>query len=25
MLHERGLDMDVSFCPERIAEGRAMT
>jgi UDP-N-acetyl-D-mannosaminuronic acid dehydrogenase len=25
MLKERGLDIDVSFCPERIAEGRAMT
>src|SRR5213078_2323725 len=25
MLSERGLTMDVSFCPERIAEGRAMT
>jgi UDP-N-acetyl-D-mannosaminuronic acid dehydrogenase len=25
LLHERGLDVDVSFCPERIAEGRAMT
>jgi UDP-N-acetyl-D-mannosaminuronic acid dehydrogenase len=25
MLAERGLDLDVSFCPERIAEGRAMT
>jgi UDP-N-acetyl-D-mannosaminuronic acid dehydrogenase len=25
MLAERGLDIDVSFCPERIAEGRAMT
>jgi UDP-N-acetyl-D-mannosaminuronic acid dehydrogenase len=24
MLAERGLDLDVSFCPERIAEGRAM-
>jgi UDP-N-acetyl-D-mannosaminuronic acid dehydrogenase len=25
MISERGLDIDVSFCPERIAEGRAMT
>jgi UDP-N-acetyl-D-mannosaminuronic acid dehydrogenase len=25
MLQERGLAIDVSFCPERIAEGRAMT
>jgi UDP-N-acetyl-D-mannosaminuronic acid dehydrogenase len=25
MVAERGLDVDVSFCPERIAEGRAMT
>jgi UDP-N-acetyl-D-mannosaminuronic acid dehydrogenase len=25
MMEERGLDIDVSFCPERIAEGRAMT
>jgi UDP-N-acetyl-D-mannosaminuronic acid dehydrogenase len=25
MLERRGLDIDVSFCPERIAEGRAMT
>jgi UDP-N-acetyl-D-mannosaminuronic acid dehydrogenase len=25
MLDERGLKMEVSFCPERIAEGRAMT
>jgi UDP-N-acetyl-D-mannosaminuronic acid dehydrogenase len=25
MITERGLDIDVSFCPERIAEGRAMT
>ena len=25
MIAERGLDIDVSFCPERIAEGRAMT
>jgi UDP-N-acetyl-D-mannosaminuronic acid dehydrogenase len=25
MLHEAGLDIDVAFCPERIAEGRAMT
>jgi UDP-N-acetyl-D-mannosaminuronic acid dehydrogenase len=25
MVAERGLDIDVSFCPERIAEGRAMT
>jgi UDP-N-acetyl-D-mannosaminuronic acid dehydrogenase len=25
MISERGLDVDVSFCPERIAEGRAMT
>jgi UDP-N-acetyl-D-mannosaminuronic acid dehydrogenase len=25
MLAARGLDIDVSFCPERIAEGRAMT
>jgi UDP-N-acetyl-D-mannosaminuronic acid dehydrogenase len=25
MLDERGVDIDVSFCPERIAEGRAMT
>jgi UDP-N-acetyl-D-mannosaminuronic acid dehydrogenase len=25
VLEERGLDVDVSFCPERIAEGRAMT
>lgn len=24
MLADRGLDLDVSFCPERIAEGRAM-
>ena len=24
-LHERGLDVDVAFCPERIAEGNAMT
>ena len=21
----RGVDLDVAFCPERIAEGRAMT
>jgi UDP-N-acetyl-D-mannosaminuronic acid dehydrogenase len=25
MISERGLDLDVSFCPERIAEGKAMT
>jgi UDP-N-acetyl-D-mannosaminuronic acid dehydrogenase len=25
MVSERGLDLDVTFCPERIAEGRAMT
>jgi UDP-N-acetyl-D-mannosaminuronic acid dehydrogenase len=25
MLADHGLDLDVSFCPERIAEGRAMT
>jgi UDP-N-acetyl-D-mannosaminuronic acid dehydrogenase len=25
MVAERGIAMDVSFCPERIAEGRAMT
>jgi len=25
MISDRGLDIDVSFCPERIAEGRAMT
>jgi UDP-N-acetyl-D-mannosaminuronic acid dehydrogenase len=25
MISDRGLKMDVSFCPERIAEGRAMT
>jgi UDP-N-acetyl-D-mannosaminuronic acid dehydrogenase len=25
MIAERGLAVDVSFCPERIAEGRAMT
>jgi len=25
LLAERGLDVDVAFCPERIAEGRAMT
>ena len=25
MLGDHGLDLDVSFCPERIAEGRAMT
>jgi UDP-N-acetyl-D-mannosaminuronic acid dehydrogenase len=25
MLTERGLSLDVAFCPERIAEGRAMT
>lgn len=25
MLADRGLAIDVSFCPERIAEGRAMT
>jgi UDP-N-acetyl-D-mannosaminuronic acid dehydrogenase len=25
MLAERGLSVDVSFCPERIAEGKAMT
>jgi UDP-N-acetyl-D-mannosaminuronic acid dehydrogenase len=25
MISERGLKIDVSFCPERIAEGRAMT
>jgi UDP-N-acetyl-D-mannosaminuronic acid dehydrogenase len=24
MMRDRGLDIDVSFCPERIAEGRAM-
>ena len=24
-LRERGLDIEVSFCPERIAEGKAMT
>jgi UDP-N-acetyl-D-mannosaminuronic acid dehydrogenase len=24
-LAERGLDVDIAFCPERIAEGRAMT
>ena len=22
---ESGLDLDVAFCPERIAEGKAMT
>jgi UDP-N-acetyl-D-mannosaminuronic acid dehydrogenase len=25
MLARRGLDVDVAFCPERIAEGKAMT
>ena len=25
MLRRRGLDLDVAFCPERIAEGKAMT
>lgn len=25
MFAERGLDVDVAFCPERIAEGQAMT
>jgi UDP-N-acetyl-D-mannosaminuronic acid dehydrogenase len=25
MVEETGLDIDVAFCPERIAEGRAMT
>jgi UDP-N-acetyl-D-mannosaminuronic acid dehydrogenase len=25
MVADRGLEIDVSFCPERIAEGRAMT
>jgi UDP-N-acetyl-D-mannosaminuronic acid dehydrogenase len=25
MISARGLDIDVSFCPERIAEGKAMT
>ncbi len=25
MVAERGLDVDVAFCPERVAEGRAMT
>jgi UDP-N-acetyl-D-mannosaminuronic acid dehydrogenase len=25
MLSDRGVDIDVSFCPERIAEGKAMT
>jgi UDP-N-acetyl-D-mannosaminuronic acid dehydrogenase len=25
MLEERGLKLDVAFCPERIAEGKAMT
>jgi UDP-N-acetyl-D-mannosaminuronic acid dehydrogenase len=25
LIHQRGLAIDVSFCPERIAEGRAMT
>jgi UDP-N-acetyl-D-mannosaminuronic acid dehydrogenase len=25
MLANRGLDLDVAFCPERIAEGKAMT
>jgi UDP-N-acetyl-D-mannosaminuronic acid dehydrogenase len=25
LLIDRGLDVDVAFCPERIAEGRAMT
>jgi UDP-N-acetyl-D-mannosaminuronic acid dehydrogenase len=25
LMRERGLAIDVSFCPERIAEGRAMT
>jgi UDP-N-acetyl-D-mannosaminuronic acid dehydrogenase len=25
MLIDQGLDLDVSFCPERIAEGKAMT
>ena len=25
MMSSRGLDIDVSFCPERIAEGKAMT
>ncbi len=25
MMSTRGLDIDVSFCPERIAEGKAMT
>ena len=25
MVHDRGVRIDVAFCPERIAEGRAMT
>lgn len=25
LIREHGLDVDVSFCPERIAEGRALT
>ena len=25
MIADRGVDIDVAFCPERIAEGRAMT
>ncbi|WP_173075155.1 nucleotide sugar dehydrogenase [Phytohabitans rumicis] len=25
LLHSKGLDVDVAFCPERIAEGKAMT
>lgn len=25
LLRDRGLDLDVTFCPERIAEGKAMT
>jgi UDP-N-acetyl-D-mannosaminuronic acid dehydrogenase len=25
LMHQRGLAIDVSFCPERIAEGHAMT
>jgi UDP-N-acetyl-D-mannosaminuronic acid dehydrogenase len=25
LLHDRGAEVDVAFCPERIAEGRALT
>ncbi|MGI9093672.1 MAG: nucleotide sugar dehydrogenase [Mycobacteriales bacterium] len=25
LMADRGLDLDIAFCPERIAEGRAMT